>query len=70
MPTVRLGTGETEFDIDLKVTNNSAYQPMPLQYMCHMNYAYVDDAEFGGNLPADAFRLRESVPAHVTPTSE
>ncbi|TVU84109.1 DUF4432 domain-containing protein [Corynebacterium aurimucosum] len=70
VPTVRLGTGETEFDIDLKVTNNSAYQPMPLQYMCHMNYAYVDGAEFGGNLPADAFRLRESVPAHVTPTPE
>lgn len=70
IPVVRLGAGATEFDIDLEVTNLSKYQPMPLQYMCHMNYAYVDGAEFGSSLPADAFKLRESVPAHVNPTPE
>ncbi|AKK02381.1 aldose 1-epimerase family protein [Corynebacterium epidermidicanis] len=70
VPVVRLGAGEAQFDIDLAVTNKSKYQPMPLQYMCHMNYAYVDNARFGGNVPDDAFKLRESVPAHVQPTPE
>ncbi|AKK05180.1 putative DUF4432 family protein [Corynebacterium mustelae] len=69
-PTVRLGRGETEFDIDLEVTNLSEYQPMPLQYMCHMNYAYVPGATFGGTLPDDAFKIRRSIPAHVHPTPQ
>ena len=68
IPTVRLAAAQTEFDIDLEVTNLSAYQPMPLQYMCHMNYAYVAGAKFGGNLPEAAFKIRQSIPAHVNPT--
>lgn len=68
IPTVRLAAGATEFDIDLKVTNLSEYQSMPLQYMCHMNYAYVAGATFGGNLPDEAFKIRQSIPAHVSPT--
>lgn len=43
---------------------------MPLQYMCHMNYAYVPNATFRQNIPDTALKLRESVPAHVKPTAQ
>ncbi|QRZ61274.1 aldose 1-epimerase family protein [Rothia sp. ZJ932] len=58
------------FDIGLAVTNRSTYQRMPLQYMCHMNYAFVPGGTMHDNLDANAFKLRESVPAHVTPTPQ
>ncbi|MCC3274047.1 aldose 1-epimerase family protein [Arthrobacter zhangbolii] len=70
VPAVRLHTGSAMFDIDLTVTNLSAARTMPLQYMCHMNYAYGDGARMSQNLPDGAFRLRETVPAHVTPTPQ
>ena len=70
VPAVRLHAGSAMFDIDLTVTNLSAARTMPLQYMCHMNYAYVDGARMSQNLPDGAFRLRETVPAHVTPTPQ
>lgn len=65
-PSVTLSKDAGTFDIDLEVTNLSAYAPMPLQYMCHMNYAFVS----GGVMSQDAgtFELRRSVPDHVTPT--
>ena len=35
-----------------------------------MNYAYVPEATFSQNIPDEALRLRESVPAHVKPTEQ
>lgn len=68
VPHVRLHAGAAMFDIDLAVTNLSAARTMPLQYMCHLNYAYADGARMSQSLPDGAFALRQSVPAHVTPT--
>ncbi|WP_346845755.1 aldose 1-epimerase family protein [uncultured Rothia sp.] len=58
------------FSIELEVKNLSSYMPMPLQYMCHMNYAFVPQGVMRDNLPEDSFHLRETVPAHVSPTPE
>ncbi|MFD1672338.1 aldose 1-epimerase family protein [Agrilactobacillus yilanensis] len=69
-PSVTLHKDSGLFDIQLKVTNLSNYQPMPLQYMCHMNYAYVEDAEITSNVPDEAFQLRQTIPDHVHPTPE
>lgn len=57
------------FDIQMAVTNLASVA-MPLQYMCHMNYAYVPEATFSQNIPDEAMKLRESVPAHVKPTEQ
>ena len=70
VPAVRLHAGSAMFDIDLAVRNLSAARTMPLQYMCHLNYAYADGARMSQSLPDGAFALRESVPAHVTPTPQ
>lgn len=70
VPAVRLHAGSAMFDIDLTVTNLSAARTMPLQYMCHMNYAFADGARMTQSLPEGAFVLRDSVPAHVTPTPQ
>ncbi|EPH15162.1 DUF4432 domain-containing protein [Dermabacter sp. HMSC06F07] len=67
-PRVTLRKDSAIFDIGMAVTNLSAYQPMPLQYMCHMNYAFVPEGQMSQNLPEGAFKLRSTVPAHVTPT--
>ncbi|MEW6869007.1 aldose 1-epimerase family protein [Trueperella pyogenes] len=69
MPSVKLAAGSAQFDIELAVTNLSEYQPMPLQYMCHMNYAFVEGGQMSQSLPEGAFQLRRSIPAHVTPTA-
>ncbi|EEH63685.1 hypothetical protein HMPREF0044_0704 [Gleimia coleocanis DSM 15436] len=69
-PAVKLTAGSALFDITLDVKNLSKYQPMPLQYMCHMNYAFVQGGKMSSSLPDDAFQLRRSIPAHVTPTPE
>lgn len=69
-PKVLLMKGATTLTIEMEVTNLSWYQPMPLQYMCHMNYAYVADASMTENIPTGSFRIRESIPAHVNPTPE
>ena len=66
-PSVGLGKGETQIEIRMSV-ENLASVPMPLQYMCHMNYAYVDHGVISSNLPDTAFKLRETIPAHVKPT--
>lgn len=65
-PRVTLHKDSALFEISMSVTNLASVN-MPLQYMCHMNYAYVAGATFGQNIPAEAWRLRESIPAHVTP---
>lgn len=67
-PSVTLRAGAARFDIGMAVKNLSAYQPMPLLYMCHMNYAYVDGGIMRQTLPDSAFQLRRSIPAHVRPT--
>ena len=67
VPSVRLDAGSSMFEIDLDVTNLSAYAPMPLQYMCHMNHRFLEGATMHQDIPG-GFRLRESIPAHVTPT--
>ncbi|WP_116113032.1 aldose 1-epimerase family protein [Austwickia chelonae] len=67
-PGIVLTAGSPVFDITMEVTNLSAGQAMPLQYMCHMNHAYLPDAAFAQSIPDEAWHLRESVPAHVHPT--
>lgn len=69
-PYVTLGKEQTQLEISLEVKNLSNYQQMPLQYMCHMNYAYVEGAKMTQNISKDAFRLRTSIPDHVKPTEE
>lgn len=66
-PAVTLHKASALFDIEMAVTNLASVA-MPLQYMCHMNYAYVPGATFSQNLPDEALVLRDSVPAHVKPT--
>lgn len=68
-PAVTLRKASALFDIDMTVTNLASVA-MPLQYMCHMNYAYVPEATFSQNLPDEALALRESIPAHVKPTEQ
>lgn len=68
-PTVTLHKESALFDITMSVTN-LATVPMPLQYMCHMNYAYVEGATFSQNVPDEAIQLRKSIPAHVKPTEQ
>lgn len=69
-PSVMLRKDSGLFDINLSVTNLSHSQVMPLQYMCHMNYAYSNKARIEQNVPDDAFQLRQTVPAHVHPTAD
>lgn len=68
-PAVVVRKASALFDIQMAVTNLASVA-MPLQYMCHMNYAYVPDATFSQNIPDEALTLRESVPAHVKPTEQ
>ncbi len=68
VPAVTMRAGSALFDIDLEVTNLSSYAPMPLQYMCHLNYRFLPGATMTQEIPEGGFRLRESIPAHVTPT--
>lgn len=68
-PAVTLRKASALFEITMAVTN-LATVPMPLQYMCHMNYAYVEGATFSQNVPDEAIQLRESIPSHVKPTEQ
>lgn len=69
-PSVVMHKDSGLFDIKMAVTNLSKYQEMPLQYMCHMNYAYQDQAKLSQSVPDEAFKLRQSIPGHVHPTPE
>jgi hypothetical protein len=68
-PTVTMLAGETFIEIGMNVKNLSGAE-MPLQYMCHTNYAYFDHALLKQNIPDSAFILRESIPDHVKPTEK
>lgn len=68
-PSVSLRAEATCFNINMKVKNLTSVE-MPLQYMCHMNYAYVENGVISSNIPESAFKLRESIPAHVKPTEK
>lgn len=68
-PSVALTADSALFDIKMSVTNLASVA-MPLQYMCHMNYAYVDNAQLSQNIPENAIALRESIPGHVNPTPQ
>lgn len=67
MPAVRLSANESRLHIEMTV-KNLAGAPMPLQYMCHLNSAWIEQGYFRQSIPEDAFALRTSVPAHVQPT--
>ncbi|AWK49593.1 DUF4432 domain-containing protein [Clostridium beijerinckii] len=69
-PSVTLRKQESNIIIDMSVTNLSECENMPLQYMCHMNYAYAENAKLTQSLPNEAFMIRESIPAHVHPTEQ
>lgn len=69
-PSVTLWKNSTSIDIQMAVQNLSKYQAMPLQYMCHMNYAYVEGGHMTQNIPDEAFQLRTSIPDHVQPTEQ
>uniref|UniRef100_UPI000B08E462 DUF4432 family protein n=1 Tax=Endozoicomonas ascidiicola TaxID=1698521 RepID=UPI000B08E462 len=68
-PSVTMRSGRPEMDIVMSVTNLASVD-MPLQYMCHTNYAYVPGAEFKQNIAEEAIKLRETIPAHVKPTEQ
>ncbi|MEI9600383.1 aldose 1-epimerase family protein [Moellerella wisconsensis] len=68
-PSVTLQANSALFDIKMSVTNLASVA-MPLQYMCHMNYAYIDNAQLRQNIPSEAISLRESIPGHVQPTEQ
>ncbi|WP_158781920.1 aldose 1-epimerase family protein [Pantoea sp. BAV 3049] len=66
-PGVTLLAGRPRLRIEMVVSNLSG-SAMPLQYMCHMNYAYVENGTFSQSIPDSAFQLRTSIPGHVHPT--
>lgn len=66
-PAVRLQADRPRLTIDMTVTN-LAGAPMPLQYMCHINSAWIGQGRFRQSIPDTAFQLRQSIPAHLRPT--
>lgn len=68
-PGVTLLAGRPRLCIEMMVTNLSG-STMPLQYMCHMNYAWVENGRFSQSIPQTAFQLRTSIPGHVHPTPD
>ncbi|MDR6351814.1 aldose 1-epimerase family protein [Pantoea sp. SORGH_AS_0659] len=68
-PAVRLEANAARLHIEMNVTN-LAGAPMPLQYMCHLNSAWLDQGRFQQSIPTGAFQLRSSIPAHVKPTPQ
>ena len=68
-PTVEMFNDETFIELSMSVKNLSGSE-MPLQYMCHTNYAYKENAIMKQNIPDSAFKLRETIPDHVKPTEK
>ncbi|MFC7370388.1 aldose 1-epimerase family protein [Fictibacillus iocasae] len=66
-PSVELHASKTYVTINMNVENLSRSR-MPLQYMCHTNFAYLEQASFKQSIPSSLFSLRESIPAHVKTT--
>ena len=67
-PAVRIPASQPRLTIEMTVTN-LAGAPMPLQYMCHLNSAWIDQGRFRQSIPEQAFQLRRSIPAHLRPTT-
>lgn len=68
-PTVEMFADQTYVDIAMKVQNMAGVE-MPLQYMCHTNYTYLEGAVMKQTVPDDVFSLRKSIPEHVKPTQK
>ncbi|RLQ92338.1 aldose 1-epimerase family protein [Falsibacillus albus] len=68
-PNVKMMAGASRIEMNMKVKNLSG-SDMPLQYMCHTNYAFMENGVMTQNIPDDAFVLRESIPDHVKPTEQ
>ncbi|MBA4491047.1 DUF4432 family protein [Paracoccus sp. S1E-3] len=70
-PTVRIHEGGTMIDWGMRVWNRSAF-PMPLQYMAHLNPAFLPGATIHQPAPftPDRTQVRRAVPRHVTPTPD
>lgn len=66
-PAVRMPADRPRLTIEMTVTNLSS-APMPLQYMCHLNSAWIEQGRFRQSIPEQAFQLRRSIPAHLKPT--
>ena len=66
-PAVRLNADRSRLKIEMTVTN-LAGAPMPLQYMCHLNSGWIAEGRFRQSIPAEAFQLRRTLPAHLRPT--
>ncbi|MFD1881951.1 DUF4432 family protein [Paracoccus pacificus] len=70
-PSVTLHAGSAQIDWTMKVRNRSAFA-MPLQYMAHVNPAFLPGARIYQPAPftPDRTQVRAAVPAHVTPNPE
>jgi hypothetical protein len=70
-PRVSLRAGATGCQIVMEVTNLSA-APMELMYMCHVNFAFAEDARIVQPVPFTREHVvaRTAVPGHVVPTPE
>lgn len=70
-PSVRLYGDATLFDIVMDVENLS-YTPMELMYMCHVNFAFEDEARIiqPTSFTPENTKVRTAVPGHVTPTPD
>ena len=70
-PSVRLYADDTLFEIEMDVENLS-YAPMELMYMCHVNFAYDEDARIvqPTSFSPEDTKVRTAVPAHVTPNPD
>lgn len=70
-PTVRFYQDSTMIDWGMKVHNRSAFA-MPLQYMAHVNPAFLPGATIHQPAPftPDRTQVRHAVPRHVTPNPD
>lgn len=66
-PSATMFAGKSHIEIGMDV-RNLASVPMPLQYMCHTNYAYFANATLSQNIPDSGIVLRQTIPSHVKPT--
>lgn len=70
-PSVTLAEDSAMIDWTMTVQNRSAF-PMPLQYMAHLNPAWLPGARIHQPAPftPDRTQVRAAVPAHVTPNPD
>ncbi len=70
-PEVCLESGSGSITMNMKVKNLSQ-QPMPLMYMCHINFAFAEGGRIIQPLPftADNIKVRTEIPGHVVASPE